>query len=64
MLWSYNFNIDPNINLDSSFASNQTSNIFHPKILYASFSAFGLPCTDVDITFYILTLTFFRKKVL
>ena len=27
---------DPNIELDSSFAFNQTSNIFNPKILHTS----------------------------
>ena len=32
---------DPDI--ESSFASNRTSNIFHPKILHASFSASDLP---------------------
>ena len=36
--WSCDFDIE------SSFASNQTSNIFYPKILHASFSASDLPC--------------------
>ena len=35
---------DPDIDLNSSFASNRTSNIFHPKILHASFSSSDLPC--------------------
>lgn len=43
MLWSHDFDI----NLDSYFASNQTSNnylFFHPKILHTSFLAFELYC--------------------
>ena len=32
-----------NPDIESSFASNRTSNIFHPKILHASFSASDLP---------------------
>ena len=60
MPWSNN----SNINLDLSFAFNQTSNIFHPKILHASFLAFVffcqqalyccysyLPCTNLDTTY-------------
>ena len=38
----YQLSRDPNIK--SSFASNQTSNIFHPKILHALFSASDLSC--------------------
>ena len=37
-------NIDPNIDLDSSFAFNQTFNIFHPKILRISSSVSDFPC--------------------
>ena len=59
-----NLNIDSNIDLDLSFAFNQTFNIFYPKILYASFLAFNLPYTNLNITFYILTLAFFGKKAL
>ena len=53
---------DPDIK--SSFASNRTSNIFHPKILHASFSAFDLPYTDSDITSYTSALALPGKKVL
>ena len=42
--WLRDPDIDPNIDLDSSFAFNQTSNIFYPKILHASMSDFDLPC--------------------
>ena len=57
--WSH----DPNIDLDSSFASNQTFNIFHP-ILHASLLAFNIPYTDLDITSYILVLALSRVEVL
>ena len=48
----------------SSFASNQTSNIFHPKILHALFSAFNLPRTDSDITSYTSALALSGEEVL
>ena len=47
ILWSCN----PNIDLNSSFAFNQISNIFYPKILYISILAFGFICTDSNISF-------------
>ena len=63
--------------IESSFASNQTSNIFNPKILHASFSASDLPrhrashyclsqlpCTDSDTTSYTSALVLSGKKVL
>ena len=53
---------DPDI--ESSFASNWTSNIFHLKILHASFSAFDLPCTDLDITSYTSAPALPGEKVL
>ena len=53
-----------NIDYDLSFASNQTSNIFYPKILYALLLAFDLPCTDSDITSYTFTLVLFGEEVL
>ena len=55
---------DPDIDLDSSFASNQTSDIFHPKILHASLSASDLSRTDLDITSYTLALALFGEEVL
>ena len=55
---------DPNIDLDSSFASNQTSNIFHPKILHALLSASNLPRTDLDITSHTPALALSGEKVL
>ena len=64
MLQLRNFNINPNINLDLSFASNQTSNIFYSKILHASFSTFDLPCINLNITSYTLALALSREKVL
>ena len=64
MLWSYNPNIDFDINLDLSFASNQTFNIFYLQILYILFSAFNLPYIDLDITSYTSTLAFSGEKVL
>ena len=59
-----NFDIDTNINLDLSFASNQTSNIFYFKILYALVSAFDFLYINSDIIFYTLALAFFPEKVL
>ena len=69
--WSH----DPDI--ESSFISNQTSKIFNPKILHASFSAFDLPrhqaphcClsqvprTDSDITSYTSALALSEAEVL
>ena len=53
---------DPNI--ESSFASNQTFNIFYPKILHASFSTSDLPCTDLDITSHISALALSGVEVL
>ena len=66
---------DPDI--ESSFASNQTSNIFNPKILHASFSASDLPrhraphcClgqlprTDSDTTSYTSALALSGAEVL
>ena len=66
---------DPDI--ESSFASNQTSNLFNPKILHASFSTSDLPrhraphrClgqfphTDSNTTFHISALAFFGAEVL
>ena len=41
---SQDSNIDPNINFDLFFAFNQTLNIFYPKILHTSFSAFDFSC--------------------
>ena len=55
---------DPNIDLDSSFAFNRTSNIFYPKILHASLSAFDLPYTDLDIILHTSALALSREKVL
>ena len=65
---------DPNIK--SSFASNPTSNIFNPKILHISFSAFDFPChwaphcclgqllcTDLDIISYTSALTLSEAEV-
>ena len=53
---------DPDIG--SSFASNRTSNIFHPKILYALLSASDLPYTDSDITSHTSALALSGEKVL
>ena len=61
---SPNPNIYFNNNFDSSFGFNQTSYIFHPKILYALFSIFNLPYINSDLISYISTLNFFAKKVL
>ena len=55
---------DPDIDLDLSFAFNQTSDIFYFKILHASLSAFNLPRTDSDITSHTPTLDLSRKEVL
>ena len=69
--WSH----DPDIEL--SFASNQTSNIFNPKILHASFSASDfsrhrashrclgqLPRTDLNKTSYTSALALSGAEVL
>ena len=64
MLRSYDADIDFDINLESSFASNRTSNIFHPKILYTLFLVFDLFCTNSDIIFYILALAISREEIL
>ena len=53
---------DPDI--ESSFASNRTSNIFHPKILHASFSASDLPRTDSDTTSHTSALALSGAEVL
>ena len=50
--------------LTSSFAFNQTSNIFYLKILYALFSAFDFLYINLDITSYISVLALSGKKVL
>ena len=50
--------------LTSSFVFKQTCNIFHPKILHASFLVSNLPYTDFDIISYISALAFFREVVL
>ena len=55
---------DPDINLDSFFASNQTYDIFYPKSLHASLSASDLPRTDLDITFHTFALALSRGEVL
>ena len=55
---------DPDIDLDSSFASNRTSDIFHPKILHASLSASDLPRTDLDITSHTPALALSGGEVL
>ena len=52
------------LDIESSFASNRTSNIFHPKILHTSFSTFDLPYIDLDITSYTSTLALPGKEVL
>ena len=54
---------DPDIDFDSSFAFNRTSNIFH-LILHVSLSASDLPCTDSDITSYTLALALSGAEVL
>ena len=58
--WSRDFDIDLNL----SFASNRTSDIFHPKILHVLLSAFDHPRTDLDITSHTSALAFSRGKVL
>ena len=58
--WSCDYNID----LDLSFTSNRTSDIFYLKILHALLSASDLPCIDLDITSQISTLAFFWEEVL
>ena len=60
MLWPR----DPDIDLDSFFAFNQTFNIFYLKILYTLFSIFDFLYTDLNIIFYISTLAFFKEVVL
>ena len=57
--WSRN----PVIDLNSSFTSNWTSNIFYP-ILHASLLASDLPRTDSDITPYTSALVLFGAEVL
>ena len=64
MLQLHDSDIDLNIDFDLSFVSNQTSNIFYLKILYALFLAFDLLYTNSNITFYKLVLAFSRKKIL
>ena len=59
----YQWSRDFDINLDLFFASNQTSNIFHP-ILYILLSALDLPHNNLDITSHILASTLFGAKVL
>ena len=52
-------------NIDSSFASNRTSNIFNPKILHASLSAPDLPCHRYEhlvVDTLISTKLFLEKK--
>ena len=70
----YQWSRDPDI--ESSFASNQTSNIFHFKILHASFFSFRPPLpplratrcryprTDLDTTSYISALALSGAEVL
>ena len=58
--WSRNRNID----LDLSFAFNQTSNIFYFKILYASFSVSGFSYINLDIPSHTSALAFSRVEVL
>ena len=53
-----------NLNIESSFAFNQTSNIFHPKILYALSSVSDLSHTNLDTTFYTSDLGFSEAEVL
>ena len=55
---------DSNIDLNSSFAFNQTSDIFHPKILYALLSASNLPYINSDIISFTPVLALFKEKVL
>ena len=64
MTYSLDLDIDLDIDLNSCFASNQISNIFYLKILYASFLASHFPYINLDIIFYISVLAFFRKEVL
>ena len=54
----------PDPDIKSFFASNQTSNIFYPKILHASFSVFNLPYTNFNTTSHILALALSVAKVL
>ena len=58
--WSRDLNID----LDSSFASNQTSNIFYLKILHTLLSASDLLYINSDITSHTSALALSREKVL
>ena len=64
MLLLRNPNINFNINLDSSFASNQTFNIFNLKIFYALFLTSNLLYINLNITSYISALALSRKEVL
>ena len=59
-----NPDIDPNIDLDLSFAFNQTFNIFHSKILHVLDLVFNLLYINLIIIFYISALAFFKKEVL
>ena len=58
MPWSDN----TDINFNSSFTFNQTSNNLYLKILYASFSASNISYTNSDMIFYTLALAFLEKK--
>ena len=58
----YQWSCDPDI--ESSFASNQTSKIFYSKILYASLSASDLPRTNSDITSYTSVLALSGEEIL
>ena len=53
---------DPDI--ESFFASNRTSIIFHPKILHALLPASDLPRTDLDITSHTPALALSGEEVL
>ena len=61
---SHDSKIDSNIDLDSSFTFNQTSNIFHPKNPYTLLLAFNLLYTNLNTTSYILALAHSRAKIL
>ena len=55
---------DPNINLDLSFASHQTLDIFYPKILHTSLSTSNLTCTNSDIISHTSALALSGEEVL